>query len=153
WYDSQHCHNPNVERWERESGRVYRLAYAATYKPVKVDLGALDDAQLVALHTHKNEWYVRTARRLLAERAARGAAGGGARAALADMARTAGEATQRLRALWTLAAMDSFSDDVATAALGDADEFVRGWAVQLLGGGGGGGAGVLRRVRPAVRRA
>ena len=32
----------------------------------------LSDAELVALHTHKNEWHVRTARRLLQDRAALG---------------------------------------------------------------------------------
>src|SRR6266511_6049636 len=68
WYDQQHCHNPNAEQWDRANGRIYRLQWQATYKPAKLDLGRLDDTRLVALHGRKNEWFVRTARRLLAER-------------------------------------------------------------------------------------
>src|SRR5205814_1253207 len=72
WYDQQHCHNPNTERWDRSNGRIYRLEYAATYKPVKVDLAAMSDEKLIELHGQRNEWLVRTARRLLHERAQAG---------------------------------------------------------------------------------
>src|SRR5262245_50271444 len=72
WYDQQHCHNPNAERWDRSNGRIYRIEWQATYKPVKVDLAGLPDEKLIELHGHKNEWYVRTARRLLHERAQSG---------------------------------------------------------------------------------
>ena len=72
WYDQQHCHNPNTERWDRSNGRMYRMEWASTYRPVRVDLGRLGDAKLAELQTHKNEWYTRTARRLLQERAAAG---------------------------------------------------------------------------------
>ncbi len=51
WHDQQHCHNPDTERWDR----IYRMQWDATYKPVKVDLAAKSDAELVALHGHKNE--------------------------------------------------------------------------------------------------
>ncbi len=36
------------------------------------DLNQLDERALVALHRHPNEWFVRQARRVLADRAARG---------------------------------------------------------------------------------
>jgi putative membrane-bound dehydrogenase-like protein len=65
WWDNQHCHNPATEIWDRTNGRVYRLAWAETFRPVTVDLAKKTDAELVALHTHRNEWFVRTARRLL----------------------------------------------------------------------------------------
>ena len=72
WWDKQHCHNPTTEIWDRTNGRVYRVAWAETFRPVTVDLAKKTDAELAALHTHRNEWFVRTARRLLQERAAAG---------------------------------------------------------------------------------
>ena len=135
WYDRQHCHNPNVERWERESGRIYRIEHAASYKPRKVDLRSLGDVALVELHAHKNEWFGRTARRLLQERALARPIAPEARAALREMAMGGGDALLRLRALWSMHAIEDFPDDVARAALRDADDYVRGWTVQLLADG------------------
>ena len=132
WYDQQHCHNPNTELWDRGNGRIYRIEFAAIYQPRKVDLGSLDDAKLAELHRHKNEWYVRTARRLLQERSTARAIDVGAAQALRDMARRDPDPFHRLRAIWTLHAIEAFSDDSALQALSDRDESVRGWAVQLL---------------------
>jgi putative membrane-bound dehydrogenase-like protein len=132
WYDQQHCHNPNTEIWDRGNGRIYRIEYAATYQPRKVDLASLDDAKLVELHHHKNEWFVRTARRLLHERSAARVIDSRAITALLAMARGDPEPSGRLRALWTAHAIGALSDAVAKEALADADEYVRGWAVQLL---------------------
>src|SRR5262245_11458571 len=72
WYDRQHCHNPNAELWDRGNGRIYRLEWQATYKPIKVDLASLPDEKLIEFHGHRNEWFVRTARRLLQERVLNG---------------------------------------------------------------------------------
>ena len=50
WCDDQHCHNPNTEIWDRTNGRLYRLAWADSFRPVVVDLvERLDDGgQVVA---------------------------------------------------------------------------------------------------------
>ena len=72
WSDRQHCHNPATEIWDRTNGRLYRVAWAETFRPMTVNLAAKTDAELVGLHTHRNEWFIRTARRLLQERAAAG---------------------------------------------------------------------------------
>ena len=132
WYDQQHCHNPNTERWDRSNGRIYRIEYAATYKPRHVDLGGLDDARLAELHRNKNEWFVRTARRLLHERAQARAVEPNAKLALLEICRQNPDPLRRLAGLWTLHAIGAFSDDVARHALADSDEYVRGWTVQLL---------------------
>ncbi len=132
WSDTQHCHNPRDEIWDRSNGRLYRLAWAATYKPVKIDLSARTDAELAALHTHRSEWFVRAARRLLQERAA-------ARpldpAALAALRRQASDTTasvpDQLRALWTLHAAGQLEPARLAAALEHSSDVVRGWAVQL----------------------
>ncbi len=131
WYDQQHCHNPNTERWDRSNGRIYRMQWDATYKPVKVDLSAKSDNELALLHSHKNEWFVRTSRRLLSERALAGSIAPAAREALAAQFAQTGDATARLRALWTLHAIGAFTTPLAETALRDSDEYVRGWAIQL----------------------
>jgi putative membrane-bound dehydrogenase-like protein len=132
WYDQQHCHNPNTERWDRGNGRIYRIEYDSTYKPKRVDLASLDDARLVDLLLHKNEWFARTASRLLQERSQARAIAPDAQTALRELAQRHAEPSQRLRALWTLNEIGAFTDDLAKRALVDVDEYVRGWAIQLL---------------------
>jgi putative membrane-bound dehydrogenase-like protein len=132
WYDQQHCHNPNTERWDRGNGRIYRLQYDAAYQPRKVDLSTLSDFRLVELLGHKSEWFVRTARRLLQERALVREIAENARERLLEFTMFPGDPARRLRALWTLHALGGFTDEMAGRALRDSDEYVRGWAVQLL---------------------
>lgn len=130
WYDRQHCHNPNTERWDRSNGRIYRLQFEATYAPARVDLGSVDDDGLARLQTHSNDWHARTARRLLQERAALRPIDAGAvqrlRALLKDPS-----AARRLRALWCLHAVGGLSPEVRTAALADDNPHVRAWMIQL----------------------
>ncbi len=132
WVDTQHCHNPRDELWDRTNGRLYRMSWAATYKPTKVDLSAKSDAALAALHTHKSEWYVRTARRLLQERAAMRSIEPAALTSLRGQAADskAGVVAQ-LRALWTLHVTGNVAPAQLAAALKHPSETVRAWAVQL----------------------
>jgi putative membrane-bound dehydrogenase-like protein len=129
WYDMQHCHNPNTERWDRSNGRIYRMQWQANYKPVKVNLAAKSDLELAELQTHKNQWFARTARRLLHERAQTPP---GVSIAAADSLRElsvkGANSAQRLNAVWAL----HLSDKGIHRALMDTNEFVRGWAIQLL---------------------
>jgi putative membrane-bound dehydrogenase-like protein len=131
WYDQQHCHNPNTERWDRGNGRIYRMQWQASYKPVKVDLAAKSDVELVELLEHQNAWFGRTARRLLHERAqsTTGVANAAKDALKAKL--TASDAARRLDALWALHLASGLSDAEVTSALADKDAFVRAWAVQL----------------------
>ena len=135
WYDQQHCHNPNTERWDRGNGRIYRMQWQATYKPAKLDLASKTDTELVNLLAHKNEWYGRTARRLLHER--RGQIDSAAKARLADLLKPGVAPTLQLKALWTAHLINAedlnLSDDVFTNLSEDlfANQFVRAWAVQL----------------------
>jgi putative membrane-bound dehydrogenase-like protein len=130
WSDRQHCHNPATEVWDRSNGRLYRVAWAETFRPVTVDLAAKTDAELVALHTHRNEWFVRTARRLLQERAAAGTLDPAALEPLRVMASSA-DAVTALRGLWTLHVTGALDDAGLARAFAHADDRVRGWAVAL----------------------
>ena len=131
WYDRQHCHNPNTERWDRSNGRIYRLEWQATYRPVRVDLSASNDVQLVALHSHPNDWFVRTSRRLLAERAQTRPLEPAAVAQLQEALPQDASPIGRLKALWTLHGAGALSPALLQRALQDPDEYVRAWAVQL----------------------
>ncbi len=127
WTDTQHCHNPEDEKWDRSNGRIYRISWKETYKPVKVDLGKMSDVELVELQTHSNEWQVRMARRLLMQRSAEGTLSKELPAH--KIAQLLG--ADSLRVLWTLHGTNRLS----TPTLGDAtshpDDIVRFWAVQL----------------------
>ena len=67
WHDFGECHDN--DGGHRTSGRIYKVVYGEPEKRV-VDLNALTNAELVDLHLHPNEWFVRHARRILHERAA-----------------------------------------------------------------------------------
>jgi putative membrane-bound dehydrogenase-like protein len=122
WYDQQHCHNPNSERWDRSNGRIYRIEYASTYKPRKVDLGAMTDEQLVANLEHKNKWFARTSERLLQERA---------QARPIDAAALQNLALTNWERLTLLQRIGNLDDSVFQTVLKSNDEYLRAWAIQL----------------------
>jgi putative membrane-bound dehydrogenase-like protein len=130
WCDTQHCHVNVNEKWDRGNGRLFRVAWSDTWKPVKVDLGKLSDAELVALHGHRNQWHVRTARRLLQERAAAGRLDAEAIAPLVATS-SASEPVAALEAIWTLHAIGTLPTAALAAAARHPSEYVRGWAVAL----------------------
>jgi putative membrane-bound dehydrogenase-like protein len=130
WVDRQHCHNPRGEIWDRTNGRVYRISWGATYKPVRVDLGSKTDAELVALESHPNRWYGRTARRLLQERTASVRLEPQLVNQLCEHV-AAVEPQTALAALWTLHVTNSLQRGQFDAALHHADDVVREWAIRL----------------------
>ena len=130
WCDRQHCHTNVDAKWDRTNGRLYRVAWAETYEPEAVDLAAKTDAELVALHGHANEWFVRTARRLLHERAAARRLDVAALEPLRQAA-AAEDPVTALRALWTLHVTGQLDDELAARAFGHPSEFVRGQIVAL----------------------
>ncbi len=62
----------------------------------------MSDEQLVRLQLHKNDWWVRHARRLLQERAYAGKLGKDVRPSLLKMLDEQKDVTRKLRALWAL---------------------------------------------------
>ena len=133
WQDMQHCHNPNTERWDRSNGRIYRMQWQATYKPVKVDLGAKSDVELANLLQHKNHWYGRMARRLLNERAQQpNAIARSAVERLGELLDSTTNSATRLQALWALHLVNELTETRINRLLtGESNPFVRSWAIQL----------------------
>ncbi len=72
WYDQEKCHRPQPEIWDRSNGRLYRVKYAATWKPWKGDLAANTDQELWALHGSRNGFFPRQAQKELMARQATG---------------------------------------------------------------------------------
>ncbi|MFY7875490.1 MAG: PVC-type heme-binding CxxCH protein, partial [Pirellula sp.] len=130
WYDAQQCHVKDPSKHDQSNGRVYRITYNNA-KPVQVDLSKASDLQLVEHQTNKNDWYVRTARRLLMERQHLGTLSTNALSELGKLLKHA-EPRIRLRGLWALAACSSMSQADIDLAIHDQDEHVRGWGVRLL---------------------
>jgi hypothetical protein len=81
---------------------------------------------------HRNDWYVRHARRILQERGLTAESV----AALEKIALENPDDTRQLRALWTLHAGGKLSEPTALKAIKAPSEYVRGWAVTLLCEGG-----------------
>jgi putative membrane-bound dehydrogenase-like protein len=130
WYDKQACHHGDPRIWDRENGRIYKICYRGA-KPVTVDLGKKSDRELVDLQLHKNEWFVRQARRLLQERAANKKLDADAPDALAKIAFEHKDETRRLRGLWALHVVGGLTEERIFKALSDEGAYVRAWTVQL----------------------
>jgi len=144
WYDKRINHVDPVDNWDRTNGRIYKVQVRRGVSPQvrrgvspPVPLGKLSSKELVGLLSHKNDWYVRTARRILAER--RDAA------VIAALRKMVLERRGRLalEALWALYVSGGFDDPLASTLLGHANEDVRAWTVRLLGD--------ARKVSPAIR--
>lgn len=131
WCDTGECHENDADNAHRENGRIFKVTYG-TPAPVKVDLSRLSNAELIELLNHKNEWYARTARRLLQERcwANRGVSPDIAPRLLVLL--KSGTPTQiRLRALWTAHALGILEQLGDEDYFHDKDERIRAWAVRL----------------------
>ena len=131
WSDSGECHEADAQGAHRDSGRIYKVSYGQA-PAVHVDLKALNDSQLVELQLHKNDWYVRHARRLLQERAGAGKDMSQARWRLLEIFSSNKDTTRQLRALWSLQAIGALDEAFLLIQLDHPNENVRSWAVRLL---------------------
>ncbi|QEF98304.1 hypothetical protein Mal15_23560 [Stieleria maiorica] len=131
WYDPRHCHSPHMEQWQRGNGRMYRMRYEG-FTPANVNYAQASDVELVQAQLHRNDWHVRAARLVLAERAVWRVIDSDAVEQLRIMATSHPSDARRLRAMWCLHVTGTLDAELASRLLDDASEFVRGWTVQLL---------------------
>jgi putative membrane-bound dehydrogenase-like protein len=133
WHDSDICGNDVLHK---ETGRIFRIAPTASlaeqWSGRYTNLATLADAELVELQTSRSDWHARRARVILQGRAARGTLEPQTARRLRDLFRSASNSDWRLRAMWALHVTGGWAQDELLQALGDADEYVRAWAVQLL---------------------
>lgn len=128
WTDTGECHN--YETVDRSNGRIYKITYGRPH-PWTTDLASLDDAALLQLQNHKNDWVVRHARRVLQERSAQGRLNERTRESLANLLRGQATATVALRTLWALHVVGGANESLLLACMDSPHDVVRGWAVQL----------------------
>ena len=133
WHDSDIC---GTDVLQKETGRIFRIAprqsLALNWPGRYADLGTMTDAQLVELQTSPSDWHARRARVILQARAAKGTLKQETRQQLRDMFRSPANPDWRLRAMWALHVTGGWTQDALVQALGDSDEHVRAWAIQLL---------------------
>ncbi|MCA9134073.1 MAG: c-type cytochrome, partial [Planctomycetales bacterium] len=129
WSDTGECHSTRNTR--RETGRIYRLTYGRHQLPL-VNLATYTAEQLTELQLHRNDWYVRHARRRLQERFAAGEDMTAVHRRLREQFATEPEVPQKLRALWALHVTEGLDEEFLLEALHHASEDIRSWAVTLL---------------------
>ena len=137
WHDADICGNDVVHK---DTGRVYRIT-STDVKPDHWpgrydDLRTMTDEQLVDLQTSKSAWHARRARVVLQHRSGKSQIAPTAVAKLRRLFQQAGNADDRLRALWALHVINQLplQDEeypCLLTALNDSDEHIRAWAVQL----------------------
>ena len=138
WCDKRATHVDPLDTWDRSNGRIYRIQAKGVKPASKFDLAKLSSDELVNLLTNQNDWFVREARRILAEwreektfpRLQKQISSGDSRLAQ--------------QSLWALAASGRFNDPLASDLLKHPNENIRAWTVRLLGD--------TRKVAPGIQR-
>jgi len=130
WHDQRTAHPDPDAEWDRTNGRIYRIAPKGTSTGAVTDLAKLPANQLVQLHDHRSQWFVRRARQELVRR--------DDRSVVAELvARLDSEDEQPvLEALWTIASLGAFDEVLADRLLSSPHVAVRTWTVRLLGDNG-----------------
>jgi putative membrane-bound dehydrogenase-like protein len=142
WHDKRTAHPDPDAEWDRSKGRIYKIEFRGTRPYTGQDLRKLSSAQLVALLSSKNNWLVRKARRILADRRDS--------EVIFPLRRLVLESNKgglALQALWALYVSGGFSEDFAVKVLGHPHSDVRRWAIRLLGDEGCVTAAIGERLR------
>ncbi len=130
WCDLGECHDHDGVH--RTSGRIYKLTYGKPRAPQIADVSKLSNAELVKLQLHKNDWYVRAARRNLQERAATSKDMKAVHEALRQMFAEQRDVTRQLRALWALYCTGGTKEAWLRQQLEHPSEHVRTWAIRFV---------------------
>jgi putative membrane-bound dehydrogenase-like protein len=146
WYDKNQCHRVERDAHDRSNGRIFKVSYVGEnpksalfqlHTPKSdasggLNLNRLSDRALAELMLHPNDWFVRHARRILQERAAKQTVDiDSVTAALSKIAFDHADETRRLRGLWALHAVGRTSSEIAQRAIKDKSPHVRAWAIRF----------------------
>ena len=130
WHDSDIC---GSAIYNKDTGRIWRIAPKGLPGKFGFDLAAKSDLQLVGLLTDRNDWYGRRARVLLQHRADAGKLNPAVPAKLWDLFKESKTSAHQLRALWALHVTKNLPVARLMPLLDHPEPYVRGWAIQLLG--------------------
>jgi putative membrane-bound dehydrogenase-like protein len=133
WHDADIC---GMDVLQQETGRIFRIApkqsLATQWDGRYADLGKMSDAQLVDLQGNTSDWHARRGRIILQDRAAKRSLQPDTHDRLRQIFNGSKNPDWRLRSMWALHVTGGWTADALVNALGDADEYVRAWAIQLL---------------------
>lgn len=142
WHDQRTAHPDPDADWDRSNGRIFRIVYE---KPESVnrdatesvDFAKLSRQELLELHQHKNQWWVRRARAELIRRHPLPGASDNPGDQLAQellVRATAGASeVAALEAFWTLASLDLIDEETTIKLLDSPHAAVRAWNIRSLG--------------------
>jgi putative membrane-bound dehydrogenase-like protein len=128
WHDRRTAHPDPDAEWDKSNGRIYRIASQGTKPYTGGNLRTLSSAKLVELLAHPNDWFVRKARRILADRRDPEVI-----FSLREMVRTSKNEQLALEALWALHVSGGFNEIFAREILAHANPHLRRWTIRLLG--------------------
>src|SRR5438132_11841101 len=128
WYDKRTAHPDPDADWDRSNGRIYKIQAKSNRSFSCEDLAKLESKQLVALLSHPNDWYVRKARRILADRRDPEVVG-----SLSRLIFETKDDQLALEALWALYVSAGIQEDFALKLLEHRNPDARRWTVHLLG--------------------
>jgi putative membrane-bound dehydrogenase-like protein len=127
WYDKRANHVDPIDTWDRSNGRIYKIVADGTKPVKKFALSKLSSMGLVKMLAHPNDWFVREARRILAERRDKKVI-----PILRKMIRDH-RGQRALESLWALYVSGGFDEALARDLLRHPNEDVRTWAIRLMG--------------------
>ena len=128
WYDQRTAHPDPDADWDRSNGRIYRISASGTTPIATPDLRKFSTPQLIALLGERNDWLVRKARRVLADRRDPEAI-----LPLRSLIVETQNDHLALEALWALYVSGGFNEAFAGKTLNHRSAPVRKWTVRLLG--------------------
>ncbi len=130
WSDAGDCHDRDGVH--RTSGRIYKVSYGNPRPAPARDLARLSESELAAMHRHPSEWFARQARRVLAERSARGEPLRESIRELRALFDQDPDPVRKLRALWSLYIIGGADGSLLRDLLDHQHESIRAWAIRLL---------------------
>lgn len=128
WHDKRTAHPDPDAEWDRTNGRIYKIAARASQRTEFADLRTSSSEKLISMVAHPNDWFVRRARRILAERH-----DGRVFPDLRRMIFERGNDQLALQGLWALHGVQGVDDSLASELLAHPSEDIRYWTVRLLG--------------------
>lgn len=131
WFDKRTAHPDPDADWDKSNGRVYRIEprrAGGVSPPVLPDWKKLPSEKLVELLSHRNDWLVRRARRVLAERRDPEMI-----LPLRRLVFKAEDEELALQYLWALYVSGGFTEGFAEKLVDHPAPHVRSWTVRLLG--------------------
>jgi putative membrane-bound dehydrogenase-like protein len=127
WFDRHVSHLQSRDgKTDKLDGRVYRLKAKGAAPIAPFDLSKKTSVELIALLAHPNQWFRRSALRLLGDRKDR--------SLIPTLTKAIRESKDQLalESLWALNLCEGLNDAIALELLDHPDPYVRLWTVRLL---------------------